>query len=82
MHPARRKLAGQDGGGLFDRLQAAQLDLMRGDDGTGKPLSCSAALLARVAALRAHDLASVNRILGQQKAERFGPRFLEILQDG
>lgn len=82
IHPARRKLAGQRGGSLYDQLFAAQLDLSRGPDGTDKLMSCSAALLAKLAQSRPDDIAGVHRILGQQKAERFGAAFLEILQHG
>ena len=52
MHPTRRKLAGRPAGDLYDRLLEAQVDLARGNDGIDKPLSCSAALLAKVAANR------------------------------
>jgi len=79
LHPARLKLAGREGGGLFDRLMAAQVDLARGDDGAGKPMSCSAAMLAKLAAQRPGDQDGLSRILGEGKAERFGARFLEIL---
>ncbi len=79
LHPARRKLAGQDGGDLFDLLHAAQVDLARGEDGAGKPMSCSSASLAKLASSRPSDIGAVNRILGDAKAERFGTRFLEIL---
>ena len=81
MHPARRKLAGRDGGEVFDRLLAAQLDLARGEDGAGKPLSCSASSLAKLAAARPRDMPALNRMLGEAKAERFGARFLDILHD-
>jgi len=81
LHPARRKLAGKDGASRFDRLQAAQLDLARGAGGADKPLSCSAAMLAKIAAMPSADMGGLNRILGPQKAERFGDVFLEILQN-
>ncbi len=80
-HPARMKLSGQESGAVFDLLQAAQLDLARGEDGTGKPMSCSSAALARLAETRPRDIGAVNRILGHSKAERFGERFLEILHE-
>jgi ATP-dependent DNA helicase RecQ (EC 3.6.1.-) len=79
LHPARLKLAGREGGGLYDRLLAAQVDLARGDDGAGKPMSCSATMLAKLAAQRPGDQDGLSRILGEGKAERFGARFLEIL---
>lgn len=81
-HPARRKLAGQERGQIYDRLLEAQADLARGADGHDKPLSCSASLLAKVATLNAPDTQVLSRLLGERRAERFGPRFLEILQDG
>lgn len=82
MHPARRKLAGREGGEMFDRLLAAQLDLARGTDGAGKPLSCSSSSLAKLATARPRDMPTLNRMLGEAKAERFGARFLEILHGG
>ncbi|MDJ0826193.1 MAG: DNA helicase RecQ [Rhodobacter sp.] len=82
VHPARMKLAGRSEGAIYDRLLQAQADLARGDGGTGKPMSCSAALLAKVAALKAPDMAVLSGLLGERRAERFGPTFLNILQDG
>ena len=79
-HPARRRLAGREAGPLYDRLVAAQADLARGADGTGKPLSCSAGLLAKVAELGGPDEARLDSLLGERRAERFGPAFLEILR--
>ena len=79
-HPARRKLAGREEGGVYDRLYEAQVELERGACGTEKPLSCSAALIARVAALGRADGAAVERLLGPRRAERFGPAFLEVLR--
>jgi ATP-dependent DNA helicase RecQ len=79
LHPARRRLAGQAAGSLFDQLQAAQLDLARGEDGTGKPMSCSTSLLAKLARDKPKDQGGLDRILGAAKGERFGARFLEIL---
>ncbi len=78
-HPARRKLAGREAGPLYDRLAEAQLALMRGADGHQKPMRCSAAQLARVAAEKPVDVAALTRILGERRAERFGRAFLEIL---
>ncbi len=80
-HPARRKLAGKTSGDVYDRLLAAQADLARGEDGTGKPMSCSASLLAKIAALKADNIEQLNRLLGDRLAERFGPTFTEILED-
>ena len=81
MHPARRKIAGRAEGTLYDRLLAAQADLARGSDGVDKPLSCSAALLAKVAQLRPRDAREMERLLGDKRAERFGPAFLDVLRD-
>ena len=81
MPPARRKIAGRAEGTLYDRLLAAQADLARGMDGVEKPLSCSAALLAKVAQTRPRDAREMERLLGDKRAERFGPAFLEVLRD-
>ena len=81
MHPARRKIAGRPEGTLYDRLLAAQADLARGAGGVEKPLSCSAALLAKVAQLRPRDAREMERLLGDKRAERFGPAFLDVLRD-
>jgi len=81
VHPSRRKLAGRGEGVVFDRLLAVQADLSRGADGGEKPLTCSASLLARVAALRGGDPALLARLLGQRRAERFGEAFLEVLKE-
>ncbi|WP_299966791.1 DNA helicase RecQ [uncultured Roseobacter sp.] len=81
MHPTRRKLAGRVSGSVYDRLLEVQADLSRGGDGTCKPLSCSASLLAKVAQLRSADASSLERILGARRAERFGPAFLDVLRE-
>ncbi len=81
LHPSRRKLAGRDEGTLYDRLMAVQADLIRGSDGTGKPMSCSASVLAKLAKAHPRDDRDVERIIGQRHAERFGAAFLEILRD-
>jgi len=81
LHPSRRKLAGKNAGDVYDRLLKVQADLARGVQGHDKPLSCSASLLAKVASLHSADENSLSRILGDKRAERFGPAFLEILQD-
>ncbi|MDF1855352.1 DNA helicase RecQ [Pseudooceanicola sp.] len=80
VHPARRKLAGRTSGDLYDRLMQAQTDLTRGSDGIDKPLSCSAALLAKVAAARPDSEDGLTRILGERRAERFGAAFLDVLR--
>ena len=80
-HPARRKLAGRDEGGLYDRLLEVQAELARGDMGSDKPMSCSASLLAKVASLRSADEGSMTRLLGERRAERFGAAFLDVLKE-
>ena len=84
MHPTRMKLAGRPEGALFDRLMAAQAELARGEDGTGKYLSCTHSTLRKIAESRPRNLSDLNRIagLGDQKIDRFGPRFLQILAEG
>src|SRR6056297_2651444 len=80
-HPARRKLAGRAAGETYDRLLAVQARLARGQDGTGKPMSCSAALLARIAALGPDARHQLHRLLGDRLAQRFGDAFAEVLAD-
>lgn len=79
-HPARMKLAGRDTGVVYDRLMEAQAELSRGPEGIDKPLSCSAALLAKVAAMRPEDEDGLTRLLGDRRAERFGAAFLDVLR--
>jgi len=81
MHPARLRLAGRDEGPLFDALLEAQVQLQRGEDGTGKPLSCTHSTLRLIAERKPRSLAELERIqgMGPQKAERFGPAFLDII---
>ena len=81
-HPARRKLAGRNAGDIYDRLLATQAELVRGEDGTDKPLSCSASLLAKVAALTSADKGAIERVLGERYSPRFADAFLSVLQDG
>ncbi len=81
MHPSRRRLAGREAGSLYDRLVAAQTALERGADGTEKPLSCSASLLAKLAEMPNADEAMLARLLGARRAERFGSIFLAVLRD-
>jgi ATP-dependent DNA helicase RecQ len=81
-HPARRKLAGKTSGTLYDRLLAVQSDLTRGPDGTGKPMTLSASVIAKIAEARPTDLSGLSRLLGDRHAERFGAAFLDVLQDG
>ncbi len=81
LHPSRRKLAGRTAGSVYDRLLEVQADLARGTDGTDKPLSCSASQLAKVAQMRPDDGSAIERLLGDRKAERFGPAFLDVLRE-
>ncbi len=82
-HPARRKLAGRAAGSLFDRLQEAQLTLARGADGAGKPMSCPANILSRIAEARPGTLDDLARVAGfdGSKLDRFGPAFLELIHE-
>ena len=83
VHPARRKLAGRDAGPLFDRLQSAQLELVRGESGLDTYLFCTNTTLAKIAAQSPQSLEALERIagMGPQKTERFGTVFLEIIQN-
>lgn len=81
MHPTRRKLAGRPAGELFDRLLEVQAGLARGSGGIDKPLSCSASLLAKVAASRPQDADTLERLLGERRSERFGNAFLDVLRE-
>jgi ATP-dependent DNA helicase RecQ len=82
-HPARMKLAGRDAGSLYDRLAALQLQLLRGADGIGKPMSLSPAQLRRIAEARPSSLSDLDRVadLGGAKLERFGPAILEAVAE-
>ncbi len=84
MHPARLKLAGRAAGTLYDRLMAAQAGLARGEDGTGRFLSCTHSTIRRIAETRPATLAELDRIggMGAQKLDRFGATFLDILAEG
>ena len=79
-HPARRKLAGRNSADIFDQLLATQARLARGEDGTGKPMSCSASTLAKVAALGPEGATRIPQVLGERLAERFGDAFAEVLE--
>jgi ATP-dependent DNA helicase RecQ len=83
LHPARRALVGRDAGALFDRLAEVQVALMRGEDGTGKPLSLSQGQLRKIAEARPASLHELDRIgdLGGAKVERFGEAFLAVLRE-
>jgi ATP-dependent DNA helicase RecQ len=80
VHPTRRRLAGGRAGGVYDELMAVQAELARGADGTEKPLSCSASLLAKVAQMPGADASGLTRLLGERRAERFGDAFLDVLR--
>ncbi len=80
-HPARMRLAGRGEGAIYDRLLEAQAELARGEQGGGKPMSCPASLLAKVASLRNPDMGSLAQLLGERRAERFGSAFLDILEN-
>jgi ATP-dependent DNA helicase RecQ len=81
VHPARRKMAGKPSADLYDNLLEIQAQLTRGLDGTEKPISCSAAQLAKVAQMKPRDMGAMVRVLGDKRAERFGPAFLDILAE-
>ena len=81
LHPSRRRLAGKEAGKIFDQLQAMQLELMHGAYGHDKPLVCSASVLAKIAAVKPHDMEALKGLLGDKKTERFGVAFLKILLD-
>ncbi|WP_374395400.1 DNA helicase RecQ [Tabrizicola sp.] len=84
MHPARMKLVGRPEGALFDRLAEVQLSLARGEDGTGKYLSCTHSTLRAIAERRPSTLGELVAIqgMGEQKVERFGEAFLAVLREG
>ncbi|NDW54749.1 DNA helicase RecQ [Aliiroseovarius sp. PrR006] len=83
MHPVRRKLAGRAAGSLFDRLQDATTELLRGEDGTGKYLTIAPGTLRKIAERKPMSIGDLGRMPGMNdaKAERFGPAFLEILSE-
>ena len=80
LHPKRRQIAGRAAAPIYDRLLEAQSRLQRGEDGTQKPVSCSASLLARVAKMSHAEEGEVMRVLGERRADRFGSAFIEILR--
>ena len=79
-HPTRRKLAGSQTANIYDQLEQAMFDLRLGDDGFAKPLSCTSAELARVAAARPVSVGALSKIIGAAKALRFADRFLPIAE--
>jgi ATP-dependent DNA helicase RecQ len=82
VHPRRRKLAASGAGEVYDALMAAQADLTRGEDGTEKPLSCTASQLANLVEKRPARQDDLIRLLGDKRAERFGVAFWAVLQEG
>jgi ATP-dependent DNA helicase RecQ len=80
MHPQRRKLAGREAGTTYDQLMQVQAGLTHGTTGLDKPLSCSASLVAKVAALHSPNPTALLEILGERRAERFASAFLDVLQ--
>lgn len=84
LHPARMKLVGRPEGALFDRLAEVQLQLARGEDGTGKYLSCTHSTLRAIVERRPSTPGELVAIqgMGEQKVERFGAAFLAVLRDG
>lgn len=80
-HPSRLKLAGQSAGSRFDRLQEIQRDLQYGPCGTLKPLSCTPSQIARVAKMARVDDKTLIQLLGDKRAERFGPAFIELMSE-
>ncbi len=82
LHPSRMRLVGTPEGQVFDRLAEVQLTLARGEDGIGKPLSCTHSTLRQIAERRPSTLAELDRIqgMGGQKTERFGAAFLAVLR--
>ena len=81
MHPTRRKLAGRTAGSVYDQLLEVQATLARGEAGQDKPLSCSSSQLAKLAQLRNADAQTLEKLLGDRRAERFGPAFLDVLRE-
>jgi ATP-dependent DNA helicase RecQ len=84
MHPVRRDMAARGRGEAFDRLQATAQQLLRGEGGTDKPLSCDAALLRRIVKARPSGLDQLARVPGMtnQRMDRFGRAFLAALGSG
>ena len=84
LHPARMRLVGRPEGAVFDRLAEAQLSLARGEDGTGKYVTCPPSTLRAIVERRPSTLSELAGIsgMGEAKLERFGAAFLAILRDG
>jgi len=84
LHPARMRLVGTPEGAVFDRLAEVQLELSRGEDGTGKYLSCTHSTLRQIAERRPSTLSELHAVqgMGELKVERFGEAFLAVLREG
>jgi ATP-dependent DNA helicase RecQ len=84
LHPARMALVGRPEGAMFDRLAEVQLALSRGEDGTGKYLSCTHSTLRTIVERRPSTLGELQAIggMGELKVERFGAAFLAVLREG
>ena len=82
IHPVRRKMAGKPEAELFDRLLSAQKLLERGEYQTEKLLSCSTATLRNIVKLRPNSIEKLGMVTGMNSArvERFGRKFMEILE--
>ncbi len=83
LHPQRMRLAGRPEGQVFDRLSHVHLALSRGEDGTGKYMSLTQSTLRLIAERRPASLSDLERIhgMGEQKVERFGKAFLQVLRE-
>ncbi|MBA3909627.1 MAG: ATP-dependent DNA helicase RecQ, partial [Rhodobacter sp.] len=83
LHPSRMRLVGKPEGAVFDRLAEAQLQLSRGENGTGKYLSCTHSTLRQIAERQPSTLSELQAIqgMGELKAERFGEAFLAVLRE-
>ena len=83
MHPSRMRLVGRDAGTIYDRLAEVQLNLQRGEDGTGKYLSCTHSTLRQIAERRPSSLQEMDAVqgMGALKIERFGEAFLAVLNE-
>ncbi|WP_370311462.1 DNA helicase RecQ [Sagittula sp.] len=80
VHPVRLRVAARGAGSVYDALLECQARLVRGEDGTEKPLSCTASSLAKLAEARPDSEAGIERLLGDKRAERFGAAFLDVLR--
>ncbi|MGV6840108.1 MAG: DNA helicase RecQ [Planktomarina sp.] len=81
VHPARRRLAGTQAGDIFDQLQDAQKQLLRGPMGTDKLLSCSTATLRKIADTKPTNREALARVSGmtEAKLDRFADAFLDVI---